>query len=198
MMVIGLTGSIAMGKSEAAKYLSSLGFPVFDSDAEVHLLYDSKQGADLIRPYVPEAVVDEKVDRQKLAGVALKDAPLLAAMSEKVHAEIKRRRESFLAKARASKAKAAILDIPLLYETSAEKQVDKVIVVSADAQIQIARAMARPGMTQERLNTILSRQLPDTEKRARADAVIDNSSTLQQMQKSLHALIVKWGLLDHA
>lgn len=198
MMVIGLTGSIAMGKSEAARYLASLGFPVFDSDAEVHKLYESKAGAELVRSIAPQAILQEKVDRPALSAIVLNNQALLNALEKLVHAEIRKQRTAFLSQARATKVKAAILDIPLLFETAAEVEVDKVIVVSAPPEIQRQRALARPGMTPERLQLILARQMPDAEKRRRADAIIDTSSTVQQMQKSLHELCIKWGLISHA
>ena len=198
MMVIGLTGSIAMGKSEAARYLASLGFPVFDSDAEVHKLYESKAGAELVSSIAPQAILQEKVDRPALSAIVLNNQALLNALEKLVHAEIRKRRIAFLSQARATKVKAAILDIPLLFETAAEVEVDRVIVVSAPPEIQRQRALARLGMTPERLQLILARQMPDAEKRRRADAIIDTSSTVQQMQNSLHELCIKWGLISHA
>ncbi len=198
MMLIGLTGSIAMGKSEAAKYLASLGFPVFDSDSAVHQLYDSEQGAELIRPLAPQAIVDGKVNRPRLSEVVLNNKQLLGELEKSVHAEIQKRRNAFVDEARAAGAKAAILDIPLLFETGAEKHLDKVIVVSAPPDIQRARALARPGMTPERLDLILARQMSDAEKRSRADAIIDSSLALSEMQKSLLTLFTNWRLIDHA
>jgi len=194
-MIIGLTGSIAMGKSEAASYLASLGLPVFDSDAEVHLLYDSATGAALIKPLAPSAIRDGKVNRTILSSLVQQDPAFLSQLEKVVHREIRTRREVFLAKAKSGGAKAAILDIPLLYETGAETQVDRVIVISAPAELQRQRALARAGMSETRLNLILARQMPDAEKRKRADAVIENGSTVQHMQKHLHALCVKWGLV---
>ena len=198
MMLIGLTGSIAMGKSEAAKYLASLGFPVFDSDSAVHKLYDSEQGAELIRALAPGAIVDGKVDRPRLSELVLKNKALLGELEKLVHAEIQKQRTAFVAEAKASGSKAVILDIPLLFETGAERHVDKTIVVSAPEDIQRRRALARPGMTEERLKLILSRQMPDAEKRKRADAVIDTSGTISHTQNSLRALLVKWGLITDA
>ena len=112
MMVIGLTGSIAMGKSEASRYLASLGFAVFDSDAEVHRLYESKAGAELVGSLVPQAILHGKVDRPTLSAIVLKNEALLKALETLVHAEIRKRRAAFLSQARATKVKAAILDIP--------------------------------------------------------------------------------------
>ena len=198
MMVIGVTGSIAMGKSEAAHYLGTLGFPVFDSDAEVHMLYDSPHGADLVRPLVPQAILNGKVNRAKLSECVLGDPALLPALETIIHSEIKTRREMFLDSARSSKVKAAILDIPLLFETGAEVDVHRVIVVSTTPQIQRQRALSRPAMTEEKLALMLARQMPDAEKRQRADAVIDTSSTLEHMQTSLRKLCVEWGLITDA
>ncbi len=198
MLVIGLTGSIAMGKSEAARYFASLDFPVFDSDAEVHKLYDSAAGAALIAPYAPEAINNNKVDRAKLSALVTQTPALLSQLEKLVHAEIRMRREVFLTAAKQAGAKAAILDIPLLYETGAEKDMDKVIVISSSPEIQHQRALARPGMTEERFKLIRARQLPDDQKRKLADVVVDNSSTIQQMQKHLHETVHKWGLIDHA
>jgi len=197
-MLIGITGSIAMGKSEAAHYLASLGFPLFDSDSAVHKLYDSEHGAALIRALAPQAIVDGKVNRPRLSELVLNNKQLLGELEKIVHAEIHKQRTAFVDKARVAGAKAAILDIPLLFETGAEKYLDKVIVVSAPAEIQRARALARPGMTAERLDIILARQMPDAEKCKRADAVIDTSLALAEMQKSLLTLFTNWGLIDHA
>jgi len=191
---IGLTGSIAMGKSEAAKILREYGLPVFDADAQVHELYDSPQGADLIRPFNPQAIQSGKVDRQIVSAHVLKDPALLADLEKVVHVEIARRREAFIATAKAQGAKAVVLDIPLLFEVGADKSVDKTIVISSTPQLQRARALARPTMTEERLNLILARQMPDTEKCRRADAVIQNNSTLLEMKKSLLALLKEWGV----
>ena len=198
MMLIGITGSIAMGKSEAARYLASLGFPVFDSDSAVHKLYDSSQGAALIHALAPQAIVDGKVNRQRLSELVLNNKQLLGELEKIVHAEIQKQRIVFVDEARVAGAKAAILDIPLLFETGAEKHLDKVIVVSAPPDIQRARALARPGMTPERLDLILARQMSDAEKCKRATAVIDTSRTLAEMQKSLLTLFTNWGLIDHA
>jgi dephospho-CoA kinase len=193
-MRIGLTGSIAMGKSEAAKILREHGLPVFDADAEVHKLYDSPEGANFIRPFVPEATQSGKVDRQIITAHVMKDPALLAQLEKRVHAEIANRREAFIAAAEAGGAKAVVLDIPLLFEVGADKSVDKTIVISSTPELQRVRALGRPGMTEERLNLILARQMPDAEKCRRADAVIHNTSTLLEMKKSLLAVLEEWGV----
>jgi len=190
-MVIGLTGSIAMGKSEVAKIFAGHNIPVFDSDAEVYKLYDSMAGADLIRPFVPEAATEGKVNRKIITEHVLKNPDLLTKLEKNVHAEIKRRREAFIASAKNSGAKAVLIDTPLLFEIGADKEMDFNIVVSATPELQRARALARPGMTKERLNLIMKRQIPDLEKRAKADAVIENNSTLQELEKSVEKLLLK-------
>jgi dephospho-CoA kinase len=191
MLIIGLTGSIAMGKSEVAKIIAQHKIPIFDSDAEVHQLYESRAGADLIRPFVPEATLGGKVDRQIITQHVLKDPELLSQLEKQVHAEIKRRRQEFIAKAKAEGAKAVVIDTPLLFETGAEKEMDVVVVVSAPEEQQRHRALARPKMTEERLNLIMKRQIPDVEKRAKAHEIIENNSTLLELNKSVENLLIK-------
>ena len=191
MLVIGLTGSIAMGKSEVAKIMTSYNIPVFDSDAEVHKLYDSLAGADLIRPFVPEAVAGGTVDRKIITQHVLKNPELLSKLETRVHAEIKRRRDEFIANASKAGKKSVVIDTPLLFETGAEKDMDLTIVVSTPPDQQHKRALARPGMTEERLNLILNRQIPDIQKRLKADEIIENNSTLLELKKSVETLLKK-------
>jgi dephospho-CoA kinase len=189
MMVVGLTGSIAMGKSEVAKIFRRQGIAVFDADAEVHRLYDSVEGANLLRPLVPQAVTEDRVDRQILSNLVLADRALLDRLEKIVHAEIRRRREAFLAERRKHGDTMVLLDIPLLFETGTENDVEVSIVVSSPPQLQHKRAMARPGMTEERLAKILARQMPDAEKRARADFVIENDGDLATLERRTLELI---------
>jgi dephospho-CoA kinase len=191
MLIIGLTGSIAMGKSEVAKIIAQHNIPIFDSDAEVHQLYESRAGADLIRPFVPDATLGGKVDRQIITQHILKDPELLSQLEKQVHAEIKRRRETFITNAKAQGVKAVVIDTPLLFETGAEKEMDVVVVVSAPEERQRQRALARPKMTEERLNLIMKRQIPDVEKRAKAHEIIENNSTLLELNKSVETLLIK-------
>lgn len=191
MLVIGLTGSIAMGKSEVAKIMAKHNIPVFDSDAEVHKLYDSMAGADLIRPFVPEAIKEGKVDRKIITQHVMKVPELLSMLEKSVHAEIKRRRDIFIAEAKKTGAKSVVIDTPLLFETGADKDMDLTIVVSAPLEQQRLRALARPGMTEERLELILSRQIPDLQKRQKADEIIENNSTLLELNKSVELLLKK-------
>ncbi len=194
MLIIGLTGSIAMGKSEAAKILAKYGLPLFDSDAEVHQLYDSERGAALIAPLVPHAIVEKKVNREIITKAVVADKALLNKLELIVHGEIRQRRQNFIAEARQQGAKAVVVDIPLLFETNAQKEFDKTLVISSLASTQKARALARPQMTQERLSMILDRQLPDDEKRRLADVVIENNGSIAELKQKLIEQMKKWGI----
>jgi dephospho-CoA kinase len=189
MKVIGLTGSIAMGKSEVAKIFRYHGIPVFDADKEVHALYHSAEGAGVIGEYVPEAIVDGRVDRGKLSKAVLSNPKLLETIEHVVHAKIAQRRSAFLAKLVADGHVLAVVDVPLLFEKEREKDVDITIVVSSPQHVQTARALARPGMTPEKLEMILKRQMPDTEKRKRADIIIENDGTLEDLRRKTEAVI---------
>ena len=189
MIVAGLTGSIAMGKSETAKMFAQRGIPVFDSDGAVHELY--APGGAAIEPLaalVPEAIVDGGIDRRTLAALVQADPSLLGKIEAVVHPFVRARQASFLAEA-AKQADIALLDIPLLFETQREADVDVVIVVSTTPAVQRARALARPGMTVEKLDFIMSRQMPDAEKRARADYVIDTSVGLAETAHKVEQVI---------
>lgn len=181
MIVAGLTGSIAMGKSETAKMFAARGIPVFDSDAAVHALY-ARGGAAVraISAIAPAAVVDDSVDRRRLSALVQAQPALLQQVECAVHPLVTAMQRQFLADSAAAGADIAVLDIPLLFETGREGDVDVIIVVSAGEQQQRERAMKRPGMTAEKLDFILSRQVPDAQKRARADYVIDTSASLAE------------------
>jgi dephospho-CoA kinase len=183
MTVIGLTGSIAMGKSEVASILVGEGLPVFDADREVHRLYDSAEGAALIRPLAPLATNDSSVDRKKLSEHLMSKPADLASIEKLVHAEVARRRLAFLEACASNGHALVVVDVPLLFETSGEKDVDVTVVVSAPEQMQRDRALARPGMTVEKLDMIQSRQMPDLEKRRRADYVIENNGSLDDLRQ---------------
>jgi dephospho-CoA kinase len=189
MKIIGLTGSIAMGKSEVAKIFAAHGIPIFDADKEVHALYDSKEGADLLRPFVPQAIVSDRIDRQKLTAIVMENKSLLEQLEPLVHAKVAERRKDFLNKARKEDARLVVLDIPLLFEKDAAADVDLTIVVSASPDLQRRRAHARPGMTGAKLDMILARQMPDAEKRKRADIIIDNNGTLDDLRRVTEAVI---------
>jgi len=189
MIIAGLTGSIAMGKSETAKMFAAHGIPVFDSDAAVHDLYAAGGAAvEALRSLAPEAVESGSVDRQKLAARVQADPSLLKKIEAVVHPLVRQRQEAFLAEA-TKRSDVAVLDIPLLFETGREREVDVVIVVSANTSLQRQRALARPGMTPEKLAFILTRQVPDAEKRARADYVIDTSVSLADTAREVDRVI---------
>lgn len=189
MIVAGLTGSIAMGKSETARMFAAHGIPVFDSDAAVHALYAPGGAAvESIRLLAPDAVVDGGVDRRRLARLVRTDPSLLKRIESAVHPLVRERQAAFLREA-GKRSDMVVLDIPLLFETRREKDVDVIIVVSADAAQQRSRALARPGMTVEKLDFILSRQVPDAEKRARADYVIDTSVSLADTAREVERVI---------
>lgn len=170
-LLIGLTGSIGMGKTETAKMFAKLGVPVYDSDAAVHRLYE-KGGAAVaeIEKAFPGAVANGAVDRTKLTAIVTADKTAFKRLEEIVHPLVAREQMNFL-QANAN-AEMVVLDIPLLFETGGHERMDAVVVCSAPSHIQRARVLARPGMTPEKLDHILSRQTPDEEKRAKAHFVI--------------------------
>ncbi|HYE52946.1 MAG TPA: dephospho-CoA kinase [Azospirillaceae bacterium] len=190
MIVLGLTGSIGMGKSTAARMLRRLGCPVHDADAAVHRLY-APGGAAVgpIGAVFPEAVVDGGVDRTALSRLVVGKPDALRRLEEIVHPLVRRETDGFLERARASGARVAVLDIPLLYETGGEGRVDKVLVVSAPAEVQRARVLARPGMDAAKLDAILARQVPDAEKRRRADFVVETGLGRRHTLRHLAAIV---------
>jgi dephospho-CoA kinase len=192
MLVVGLTGSIAMGKSTAAAHLKSRGVPVFDADAAVHELY-GVEAVPLIEAAFPGTTTAEGVDRSRLSAALRSDPSAVQRLEAIVHPLIRTREAAFLSRAAAEGAKVAVLDVPLLYETGLDEALDAVIVVSADAKAQRERALARPGMTPEKLEHILARQLPDEEKRARAHFVVDTNGP---PGPSLHQLDAILAILD--
>ena len=192
MIKVALTGSIGMGKSTVAAMFERAGIPVFDADAEVHRL-QGKDGA-LIAPIAarfPGVVSDGVLDRAALAARVLGDPEELAALEAIVHPAVQKAREDFIARNRARPA--LLFDIPLLFETGGEEAFDKIVVVSAPAAIQRERVLARPGMTAAKLDSILARQTPDSEKRARADWVVDTSGDLADTKRQVDAIIACLG-----
>ncbi|QQV77153.1 dephospho-CoA kinase [Sphingomonas aliaeris] len=188
MIVLGLTGSIGMGKSTVAKMFSDRGVPVFDADAAVHRL----QGKDgrlvaAIEAMFPGTTGPDGVDRQRLGERVLNDTPALRRLEALVHPAVGEDRAAFLADH--SDAPMVVFDIPLLFETGGESRVDKVAVVSAPADIQRERVLARPGMPVDRFESILARQTPDAEKRARADFVIATGGSLEETRRAVDAVI---------
>ena len=173
MFILGLTGSVGMGKSTTAKFFAEEGVPVHDADAAVHRLYEGEAVVPVEAAF-PGTTANGKVDRDKLAASVVGDVEALKGLEAIVHPLVRAAEQKFLADAQAGGAKVALLDIPLLYETGGESRCDAVVVVTAPEHVQRARVLAR-GTSEERLAGILARQLPDAEKRRRADFVVDTS-----------------------
>lgn len=193
MIRIALTGSIGMGKSTVAKMFEQAGIPVFDADAEVRRL-QGPSGAlvEKIGERFPGTVHGGVLDRGKLAELVLEDRELLAELERMVHPAVRDAREAFIDKHQ--NAPALIFEIPLLFETGGEKEFDKVVVVSAHADVQRERVLARAGMTAERLDAILERQISDEEKRRRADFVVDTGTDLSTTEAQVGHILACLGL----
>ena len=190
MIVLGLTGSIGMGKSTTAAMFEAEGVPVHGSDAAVHALY-AKGGAAVgpVEAAFPGVTKAGAVDRQALSDKVLGDPDALARLEAIVHPLVAEDRRAFLERAKASGAEVAVLDIPLLYETGRPPEADAVAVVTAPEAVQRERVLARPGMTEARLEAILTRQTPDAEKRARADFIIDTGAGLEAARAQVRAIL---------
>ncbi|MCM2396550.1 dephospho-CoA kinase [Rhizobium sp. S95] len=188
MIVIGLTGSIGMGKSTTAKMFADAGISVNDSDWVVHELYRGKAVIPIEAAF-PGSVRNGEVDRSELSRNLAKNPANFKLLESIVHPLVRERELAFLEAARESAADMVVLDIPLLYETGAERRVDVVVVVSCDPEIQRKRVLERPGMTPEKFEMILGRQVPDAEKRRRADYVIDTGRGLDAARKQVQDII---------
>ncbi|MFH1794631.1 MAG: dephospho-CoA kinase [Pseudomonadota bacterium] len=188
MIVIGLTGSIGMGKSTTAKMFAEAGVPVHDSDEAVHRLY-SGAAVPLVETAFPGVTVDGRIDRNLLGQRVIGNSEAIRKLETIVHPLVRADADAFLARNRATGAKLAVLDIPLLFETGGRDRVDKVVVVSAPADIQRKRVLARPGMTPEKFEAILARQVPDTEKRRLADFVVDTGAGMEAARRSVEQII---------
>ncbi|MBS9721641.1 dephospho-CoA kinase [Tianweitania sp. BSSL-BM11] len=192
MIILGLTGSIGMGKSTTAQMFRDEGVPVHDSDETVHRLY-ARKAVPLIDKAFPGTVVDGVVDRTRLAAAVLNNPAELKRLEAIIHPLVRAESESFLDTARQADAPVAVLDIPLLFETHGEDRVDKIVVVSASPDIQRERVLARPTMTEAKFASILAKQLPDMEKRRRADYVIDTSMGLEPARAAVQAILKELG-----
>ena len=195
MFVLGLTGSLGMGKSTTAKFFAEEGVPLHDADAEVHRLYE-RDATPLIEAAFPGTTVGGKVDRDKLAQRVLGDPVAIRKLEGIVHPLVRRAEEHFLAEAARKGASIVVLDIPLLFETGADRRCDAVVVVSAPADVQRARVFERPGMTEEKFDAILVKQMPDAEKRKRADFVIDTGGSLDETRNQVRAVLDALSALD--
>ncbi|BCH57737.1 dephospho-CoA kinase [Agrobacterium vitis] len=188
MIRIGLTGSIGMGKTTTADFFRQEGVPVYDADAAVHDLYRGDAVAP-IGAVFPEAVVSGVVDREILSRTLAQNPGKLKQLEAIVHPLVRDKQQDFLEDQELAGADLVVFDIPLLFETGGEKRLDKVVVVSCDADTQRRRVLARPGWSEEKLALVLSRQMPDAEKRARADFVIDTGQGLQAAQTQVKAIV---------
>ena len=186
--VICLTGSLGMGKSRSAKFFAEAGVPVHDSDAAVHALYEGEAVPAIERAF-PGTTADGKVDRAKLAAVVLGDDAALARLEAIVHPLVAAARDRFLAEAQKNGATVVVLDVPLLFETGAERGCDAVVVVSAPPELQRRRAFERPGMSEEKFAALIAKQMPDAEKRRRADFVVDSSQGLDHARAQVHDIL---------
>lgn len=188
MIVIGLTGSIGMGKTTTAKLFAAEGIPVLDSDAVVHDLY-SAEAVPIIEAAFPGTTISGTVDRLELGNILRENPANFSKLEAIVHPLVRERQEAFLRKAREENQNFAVLDIPLLFETGAETRVDKVVVVSCAPEIQRQRVLSRPGMTEEKFEMILARQMPDAEKRRRADFIIDSGNGVEAARDQVREIL---------
>ena len=188
IFVLGLTGSFGMGKSTTARFFAEAGVPVHDADAVVHRLYEG-EAVRAIEAAFPGTTAGGKVDRSRLAARVLNDPPALKRLEAIVHPLVQAAEQRLVAEAGARGEKVAVLDIPLLFETGGDQRVDAVVVVSAPSEVQRARALERPGMTLEKLELILAKQMPDAEKRRRADFVVDTSQGFEAARQQVRAIL---------
>jgi dephospho-CoA kinase len=188
MLVLGLTGSIGMGKSTTAKLFAEAGVPVYDADATVHKVYEG-EAAPLIEAAFPGTTAGGKVDRTKLSPVVVHDPAAMKRLEQIVHPLLAAHHRKFLDEAERSGAAVAVVDVPLLFETGGEARVDAVVVVTTNPELQRQRILARDNMTPDKLDAILARQLPDAEKRARADFVVDTSHGLAPVRKQIEDIL---------
>ncbi len=188
MFILGLTGSVGMGKSTTAGFFADAGVPVHDADAVVHRLYEDA-AVPAIEAAFPDTTNAGKVDRTRLAARVLGDDAALKRLEAIIHPMVQDAEARTIATARARGDKVVVLDIPLLFETGADARVDAVVVVSAPADVQCARVLGRPGMTEEKFAAILAKQMPDAEKRRRADFVVDTSGGLDAARDQVRAIL---------
>ncbi len=190
MLIVGLTGSLGMGKTTAAAHLRARGLPVFDADAEVHRLY-ATSAAPLIEAAFPGTTRDGRVDRGKLADALIAEPMRFAELEAIVHPLVRASERAFLNDEAARGTAIAVLEIPLLFETGADKKVDATIVVSAPAEVQRRRLLLREGLDEEKIKSLLARQMPDAEKRERADFVVDTGRSVEASNAELDAIIAE-------
>jgi dephospho-CoA kinase len=188
VFILGLTGSIGMGKSTTAGFFREAGVPLHDSDAVVHRLYDGEAVA-AVEAAFPGVAVDGRIDRTRLSGKLVGNPDAIKRLESIVHPLVRAVTQRFIEEQAARGARVIVLDIPLLFETGGEKNVDAVVVVSAPAEVQRERVLKRPGMTAERLDALLARQMSDAEKRARAHFVVDSSRSFDSARAQVHGIL---------
>lgn len=188
MFILGLTGSIGMGKSTAAKFFAEEGVPVHDADAAVHRLYEGEAVAPIEAAF-PGSTANGKIDREKLGRQVVGKPDAIKRLEDIVHPLVRQSEKRFLAEAEQKGAAIAVLDIPLLYETGGEQRCDAVVVVSASSETQRQRVLGRPGMTEEKFAGLLAKQIPDDEKRRRADFVVDSSHGLESAHAQVREIL---------
>jgi dephospho-CoA kinase len=186
--ILCLTGSLGMGKSRTAQFFAEAGVPVHDADQVVHALYEG-EAAPMVEREFPGTTSGGKVDRAKLAAQVVGDAAALARLEAIVHPLVSARRDAFIAKAQADGAPVVVLDVPLLFEIGGERLCDAVVVVSAPAEIQRQRAFERPGMTEGKFAALVGKQIPDAEKRRRADFIVDSSQGFDHARAQVHDIL---------
>jgi dephospho-CoA kinase len=190
MLILGLTGSIGMGKSTTAKLFAEAGVPVYDADAAVHQLYEG-EAVPAIEAAFPGTTANGKVDRAKLSARVVHDQAAMRRLEEIVHPLLGASRQKFFNEAEAAGAPVAVVDVPLLFETGGEKRVDAVVVVTTSPELQRERVLARGTMDEEKFNSILARQLPDAEKRKRADFIVDTSHGLDPVRARIRDILTE-------
>ena len=190
MFILGLTGSLGMGKSATAKMFAEEGVPVHDADSAVHRLYEA-EATPLIETAFPGTTTGGRVDREKLAQRVLGDTAAIKKLETIVHPLVRKAEERFLAEAQRKGAGVAVLDIPLLFETGGDKRCDAVVVVSAPSDVQRSRAFERPDMTEQKFSAILAKQMPDADKRARGDFVVDTSKGFDAARAQVRDILAR-------
>jgi dephospho-CoA kinase len=190
MLILGLTGSIGMGKSTTAKLFVEAGVPVYDADAEVHKIYQG-EAAPAIEAAFPGTTVEGKVDRTRLSAQVVHDPAAMKQLEQIVHPMLGASRKKFFDDAEAAGTPVVVVDVPLLFETGGEKRVDAVVVVTTTPEIQRERVLARGTMDEAKLDSILARQLPDAEKRKRADFVVDTSHGLDPVRERIRDILAE-------
>jgi dephospho-CoA kinase len=186
--ILCLTGSLGMGKSRTASFFAEQGVPVYDSDAAVHALY-AGEAAPMIESAFPGTTSDGQVDRAKLAARVVGDGAAFAKLEAIVHPLVAKARDAFISEAQARGARVVLLDVPLLFETGGERHCDAVAVVSAPLDMQRSRAFERPGMTEEKFAALVGKQIPDAEKRRRADFIVDTSQSFDHAREQVRDIL---------